>query len=189
MQMDERILKLVDELDAYRKTRDDAWQVPRIEAELLHQIALSSNAKIILEVGTSYGFSGLFWGAAAQRNGGVLHTIDINQKKFDSSRKTFELAGLGKVITNHLGDAAKVLPTIQGPVDIAFLDGSDKHANRTYFDLIWPAIRPGGSVLIDNVTTHKNDLADYVAYVRSRRDAVSAEVAVGNGVEWTIKSR
>ena len=57
-----------------------------IEGDLLYQIALGSGAKLIVEVGTSYGFSGLFWGAALRKTGGVLHTIDISQKKFDSSK-------------------------------------------------------------------------------------------------------
>jgi len=38
------ILAAIDELDALRKTRDDHWQIPRPEGELLHHIALTANA-------------------------------------------------------------------------------------------------------------------------------------------------
>src|SRR5688572_12343098 len=75
MAIDRRIAGVIDEIDSYRKTKDDAWQIPRVEGELLHHIALSANAKVVVEVGTSYGFSGLFWGAALLRTGGRLHTI------------------------------------------------------------------------------------------------------------------
>ena len=34
------ILAIINELDALRGTRDDAWQIPREEGELLHHIAL-----------------------------------------------------------------------------------------------------------------------------------------------------
>lgn len=189
MPLDPQVLKLIDELDALRKSRDDHWQIPRVEGEVLYQIAVASSARLIVEVGTSYGFSGLFWGAAAKFNGGIVNTIDISQKKCDSSRETFRRAGLEKFIVNHLGDAAEVLPTIRGPIDIAFIDGMDKSLSSKYFDLVWPAIRRGGSVLTDNTKSHPDELADYVAYVRSRSDAVSADLPVGNGLEWTIKSR
>ena len=183
-----QILAAIDELDALRKTRDDHWQIPRVEGELLHQIALAANAQVIVEVGTSYGFSALFWGAALKQTGGRLHTIDISEKKFDASKRTFAAAGLADVITNHLGDAKQVLELIAGPLDLAFID-ADKPRCRDYFDMLWPNVRPGGAILTDNATTHRTELADYIKYVRSLRDASSAEVAVGNGIEWTIKRR
>ncbi|HWE97301.1 MAG TPA: class I SAM-dependent methyltransferase [Tepidisphaeraceae bacterium] len=187
MGIDKQILSVIEELDELRKTRDDAWQIPRIEGELLHQFAFASNAKMIVEVGTSYGFSGLFWAAALQRTGGTLHTIDISQKKFDASKDNFRRAGLGDLVVNHLGDAVAVLPTLRGPVDIAFLDGIDKKQSQRYFELIWPALRRGGSVFTDNTKTHPDELADYMKFARSRPDALSTEIPVGNGVEWTVK--
>ncbi len=180
------IVKLIDELDTLRKTRDDAWQIPRTEGELLYHIALASGAKSIVEIGTSYGFSGLFWGAALRHTGGHLHTIDVSEKKFHSSKETFARAGLSGIITNHLGDAHKVLAGITGGVDLAFVD-ADKQSCQEYFDMLWPKIRKGGAILTDNASTHRAELAEYVKHVRSLKDASSTEVAVGNGVEWTIK--
>jgi predicted O-methyltransferase YrrM len=178
--------RLIGELNELGKTRDDAWQISLEEGELLHQIAVSSNARVIVEVGTSYGFSGLFWGEALLRTGGVLHTIDANPAKVESSKKTFAAAGLGVIVTNHLGKAADILATLNGPFDLAFID-ADKDATRAYFDLIWPKLRPGGSIITDNATTHRKELADFVSYVRSLENASSTEVAVGNGIEWTVK--
>ncbi|HEY8668518.1 MAG TPA: class I SAM-dependent methyltransferase, partial [Tepidisphaeraceae bacterium] len=152
----------------------------------LYHIALASNARLIVEVGTSYGFSGLWWGRALQQTGGKLNTIDVSSKKFDSSKETFARAGLSGIITNHLGDANQILARIAGPIDIAFID-ADKPATRGYFDLIWPKIRKGGGVITDNASTHRKELADFVAHVRTLKDASSVEVAVGNGIEWTVK--
>ena len=180
------IIQLMGELESLRKSRDDAWQIPRVEGDLLSHIALASNAKTVVEVGTSYGFSGLFWGAALKQTGGRLHTIDMNPAKVESSKATFRKAGLGDVVVNHQGDAQEVLARIPGPIDIAFID-ADKPSTRGYFDTVWPKVRRGGSVITDNATTHKKELAEFVAYVRSLRDASSVEVAVGNGIEWTVK--
>ena len=49
------------------------------------------------------------------------------------------------------------------------------------------AIRAGGAVITDNATTHRKELAEFAKYVRSLPDAASAEVAIGNGIEWTVK--
>lgn len=185
-QINPQILAMINELDELRNRRDDHWQIPRIEGELLHHIALSSNAKHIVEVGTSYGFSGLWWGAALQLTGGQLHTIDMSRKKYDASRLTFDRAGLTGTIINHLGDAREVISTMEGPFDLAFID-ADKPACRAYFDMIWPKLRRGGSIITDNSTTHREELAEYIGYVRSVPNASSCDVAVGNGIEWTIK--
>lgn len=182
---DAAIAAAIDELDRLR-TRPDAWQIPLVEGQLLHQIALSTQAKLIVEVGTSYGFSGLFWGAALKRTGGHLHTIDKDPKKYDSSKLTFARCGLNERITNHLGDAHDVLPRLPGNIDIAFID-ADKPACRAYFDILWPKLRPGGCILTDNVTSHRANMQEYLDFIRAREDASSVEVAIGNGVEWTIK--
>jgi predicted O-methyltransferase YrrM len=187
VQVDPKLSALLDEVDALRKTHDDTWQIPRIEGELLYQIALAANAKLIVEVGTSYGFSGLFWAAALMQTGGILHTIDISQKKFDASRQHFDRAGVGSRVINYLGDALVELPKINGPIDIVFLDGSEKEASQKYFELVWPKLRAGGSVLTDNTQTHPEELADYMRFTRSRTDATSIELPIGNGVEWTVK--
>jgi predicted O-methyltransferase YrrM len=185
--MTPQIRRLIEELDALGKTREDAWQITLEEGELLHQIALATHARVIVEIGTSYGFSGLFWGAALLHTGGLLHTIDINPAKAESAKKTFATAGLDKIVINHLGAAADVLANLNGPIDLAFID-ADKPSTRAYFDLIWPKLRVGGSVLIDNATTHKEQLADIVSYLRGLPDASSFEVAIGNGVEWIVKT-
>ncbi len=177
----------INELESLRNSRDDHWQIPLVEGQMLHHIALAAEAKYIVEIGTSYGFSGLFWGDALRRTGGRLHTIDIDPRKVESSKATFAKAGLQEVITNHLGNAADVLPQLSDEIDLAFID-ADKPSTRTYFDLLWPKIRPGGCVIIDNATTHREEFKPLIAYLRRLPDATSIEVAIGNGIEWIVKA-
>jgi predicted O-methyltransferase YrrM len=177
---------VMDELDRLR-TRDDAWQIPRPEAEALYDLVLRHQYKLGVEIGTSYGYSGLHFAAALSHTGGKLHTIDISQKKFDASRQAFARAGLSNLIVSHLGDALIVLPTIPGDFDFAFLDAT-KDETRAYFDLVWPRIRPGGVVLTDNITTHP-ELKPYVQFLRGLPDATSHTLEVGNGVEVTQKKK
>ena len=186
---DARLLAVIDELETLAKTRDDAWQVPRVEGQMLYHIALATGARLIVEIGTSYGFSGLWWAAALRQTGGHLVTIDANPKKTEAARQAFVRAGVSDFVTPAQGDARAVLRDgrLPGPVDLAFID-ADKPSTRAYFDLLWPRLRAGGSVLTDNVVTHRQELADFVAHVRSRPDATSVELPVGNGIEWTVKT-
>jgi predicted O-methyltransferase YrrM len=189
MPIDPQILQVIEELDDLRKTRDDHWQIPRAEGEVIFQLAVASGARKVVELGTSYGFSGLFWGAAMKQTGGTLHTIDIDQRKFDLSEETFRRAGLAEVIVNHLGDGMVVAPVIPGPFDMAFIDAFEKKLSQKYFEMLWPKIRVGGSILVDNTSTHPEELADYMRFARTRPDAASTAIPVGNGFEWTIKLR
>lgn len=178
----------IDEVERLGKSRDDASQVPRQQGELLAAFALAHQAKLIVEVGTSYGFSGLWWSAALAITGGRLKTIDVSEKKFTSAKATFAAAGVADRVTSHLGDARQILAGMPDGIDLVFLD-ADKPSTRAYFDLLWPKVRAGGSVLTDNVLSHRHELTPFVDYVRSREDAHSVQIQIGGGLEWTVKLR
>lgn len=169
-----------------RAERHDHWQIPADEGRFLHQLALSVRPRVIIEIGTSYGFSGLHWADVLHRTGGLLHTVDIDERKVRLSREIFAKAGVSHVVANYHGDGAAVIPTLPDAVDLAFID-ADKPNTARYVELLWPKLRAGGSLLIDNATTHRKELAGVVGALRSRPDACSTEVAVGNGVEWAVK--
>ena len=40
--IDPRLLSVIDELETLAKARDDAWQVPRVEGQMLYHIALAT---------------------------------------------------------------------------------------------------------------------------------------------------
>jgi predicted O-methyltransferase YrrM len=178
----------IDEVERLAESRPDASQVSRSVGEFLAATALAHRARLIVEVGTSYGFSGLWWSAALAVSGGHLHTIDVSEKKFSSAKATFAAAGVAERVTNYLGKASEILPSIAGTIDIAFID-ADKSTTQTYFDLLWPKIRVGGAILTDNVISHQKEMGDYVANLRARQDAHSVTVPMRAGVEWTVKLR
>jgi predicted O-methyltransferase YrrM len=176
----------IDEVERLAKPRGDAMQVSREQGELPTAIALAHRAKLIVEIGTSYGFSGMWWSAALARSGGHLHTIDVSEKKHNTSKTTFAAARLADRVTNYLGDAWRILPCLPDGIDVVFID-ADKPSTRAYFDLVWPKIRVGGAVVTDNVISHQGEMAGLVDYVRSRDDAHSVQIPIRAGVEWTVK--
>ncbi|MBV9999257.1 MAG: DUF1442 domain-containing protein [Verrucomicrobia bacterium] len=176
----------IDTLDRLAQTRHDAWQVPRAEGELLAALAIGHQARLVVEVGTSYGFSGLWWSAALALTGGHLHTVDASEKKYTASKAAFAAAGVANRVTSYLGDARQVLTGMPDGIDLVFID-ADKPSTGVYFDLLWPKVRVGGGVLTDNVITHPSELAAFVDTVRARADAHSVQLPVGGGLEWTLK--
>lgn len=103
----------------------------------------------ILEVGTYTGYSAICL-AKGLADDGQLHTIELNDELESIAQKYFQKAGLSEKITQHLGDAKTIIPQLQGPFDLVFLDG-DKRDYIAYFDLVVDQIRPGGIILADNI--------------------------------------
>ena len=114
----------------------------------------------------------------------LVQSFDIVNEKFDTSINS------GSLITAEYAlEQGKDVFAIPGPIDIGFIDAFEKRLSQNYFDLLWPKISVGGSIVVDNTGTHAEELADYVRYARSRSDASSVGIPVGNGFEWTIKLR
>jgi len=164
----------------------DAWAIPRVSAEFLHVLVLAGGHRRGLEIGTSYGYSGLWLGAALMHNGGALTTIDRNSGKVKAARETFSSAGLAETIDVLGGKAGDVLESIEGPFDFVFID-ADKENCRRYFDLVWPQLGHRATIITDNVTTHAHELAEFLAHLRGHPQLCSTLVPIGSGLEVTVK--
>ena len=105
--------------------------------------------KHILEIGTYTGYSALCLAEGLQADG-QIDTIDINEELTDMQRKYFDVSGFGKQIVQHLGNAAEIIPGIEGTFDFVFID-ADKEQYPLYFDLIVDRVRSGGLIIADNV--------------------------------------
>src|ERR1043165_6699280 len=53
-------------------------------------------------------------------------------------------------IKSHVGNAAEIIPRLNGPFDLVFID-ADKVAYGLYYDLVIEKVRPGGFIFADNV--------------------------------------
>lgn len=105
--------------------------------------------KHILEIGTYTGYSAICLAEGLQPNG-QLQTIDVNEELVSLQRKYFEKSGFGELIIQHLGDAQKIIPSLNFSFDLVFID-ADKENYSNYFDLVLPKMNNGGLILSDNV--------------------------------------
>lgn len=82
--------------------------------------------------------------------GGVLHTLEVNEELAPQLQETFSAYSGPGTIQLHIGEALQIIPTLTGIFDLVFID-ADKKNNLAYFEKIIDRVRPGGLIVIDNV--------------------------------------
>lgn len=116
---------------------------------MLQMFSKMIRPKNILEIGTFTGYSAICLAQGLQE-GGVLHTIDINEEFSDIINRYVRLAGLEGKIRLHIGPAVNILPALKEPFDLVFID-ADKENYSAYYDLVFPQVKQGGYIIADNV--------------------------------------
>lgn len=157
----------------------------------------SINAKKILEIGMSVGYSGLWFADAVMsstQSDGQIITIDREKFKIDKAMQNFEEAGVDSLIKIREGEAKKILHEIkeefgENYFDFIFID-ADKESYIEYFDLCLPLVRKGGIIGADNILfpeRFNEMMADYLSHVRNNPNVQSVTVPIDNGEEITFK--
>jgi len=183
----EKLAKLGEDNDARETARPKRLlNITRDTGRLLWIIVRAMNAKRILEVGTSNAFSTVWLADAARSTNGRVTTLEINPDKVALARANLATAKLDRLVEIIQGNATETLVAIPGPFDIVFLD-ADRPSYLTYLELVVPKLRPGGLLIADNVTSHPQELQDYLARVKSHPQLFSVTVPIGNGEEIALK--
>jgi predicted O-methyltransferase YrrM len=194
--------RLEKDIDYENSHRDEVPSEKRLNCiskniGTFYNIMLKSiNAKKILEIGMSVGYSGLWFADAIMSNtqDGQIITIDKEKFKIDSATRNFEEAGVSSLIKIREGEARKILREIkkefgENYFDFIFID-ADKESYIEYFDLCLSLVRKGGIIAADNILLPErfNEMmADYLSHVRNNPNVQSVTVPIDNGEEVTIK--
>lgn len=120
-----------------------------LQGRILSMLSHMIQPQRILELGTYTGYSAicLAEGLAAK---GTLITIDKNKELADMVEHYLSQAHIRDRVDFRVGPALEIIPTLQGPFDLVFLD-ADKGNYSRYFDLIIDMVPAGGFILADNV--------------------------------------
>jgi caffeoyl-CoA O-methyltransferase len=118
------------------------------QGTLLRMISGMMKPMKILEIGTFTGYSAICLASGLQEDG-VLHTIEINPEMEDFAMKYFREAGMEHKIHMHIGAALEIIPTIEGPFDLVFID-ADKENYTRYLELVLDNLSKDGLILADN---------------------------------------
>ncbi|MDR2215151.1 MAG: class I SAM-dependent methyltransferase [Nevskiaceae bacterium] len=160
-------------------------------AQLCVDLIVGRNAQIIVELGTSYGFSTLFLAEAARRTGGKVFTYEIHPDKQRYAQQHIEMAGLSAQVEWRLGDAVALLASQPGPIDFVLLD-LWKDLYIPCLDAFYPQLATNGVIVADNMLYPEFSRAEGAAYraaVRTRTDIEAVLLPIGQGIDLACRSR
>jgi len=159
---DEEEKKILSVLEDMRLNQSRGMMnVPREDGRLLRLFTEAAGAKHVVEIGTSNGYSGIWFCLALRTTGGKLTTHDIDEGRAALAHENFKRAGVDNLVTLVFGDAHETVTRLKGPIDILFLD-ADKPGYTDYLNKLLPLVRPGGLILAHNVDSTGQDFIDAV---------------------------
>jgi len=122
--------------------------VSAAEGKLLQWLVGVLNPKLIVEIGTLYGYSTI-WMARALAPESRIISLEYNPDHAHIARDHVHSAGLSSRIEIKHGDAKEILKTLDVTPDLVFID-ADKPGYKTYLDWAMKAVRVGGVIIGDN---------------------------------------
>jgi predicted O-methyltransferase YrrM len=194
--MNPRLSAFIDELYASGVAHDSAQpnrllkhrNLEPATARLLSLTVRIAAARRVVEIGTANGFSTIWLADAVGDVGGHVVSVDtaIHDEAHANLRRADALhPGLVTRVEFRQEDGGAYLARLaDGSVDLLFLD-----AERTEYLGWWPhpvrVVRPGGVLAIDNVLSHPDEVAPFLAFMAREATLVGTTVAVGKGLHLT----
>ncbi len=157
-----------------------------VQGRVLSMISHMVRPMRILEIGTYTGYSALCLAEGLQP-GGTLITIDINEELTPMVQQAIASAGMQDRIDVRIGNAANIIPQLEGTFDLVFID-ADKIQYAHYFDLVIDRVPVGGYILADNVLWSGKILDAHKDKDTAAIDAFNKKVHADPRVETVILS-
>jgi len=120
--------------------------VDRLVGRLLFVLTKLKKPKLIVELGSGYGYSG-YWFVRALGRGRVV-LIDHSERNIDYAEKTFRKKGLSRKAEFRVGNAMKIAQEY-GNIDILFID-IDKHQYLHALKTLLPNLNRNALIIADN---------------------------------------
>jgi len=182
---EKKILSVLDDMD--RNQRGGNMNVPMEDGRILRLLTEAIGAKHVVEIGTSNGYSGIWFCLALRANGGKLTTHDIDEGRAAMARENFKRAGVDNIVTLVMGDAHETVKNIKEPIDVLFID-ADKPGYIDYLRKLLPLVRPGGLILGHNVNMG-SQMQDYIKAITTDANLETIFQGQGQDLSITLKKR
>ena len=188
--MDTKLMTLLDQLHRHGVDHD-ATKADRLDrmrnlepdsAALLALLVRAVNARRLLELGTSNGYSTIWLADALRDNGGTMLTVDLDASRSAMAAENLQKAGLDETVELRVQDArAALTDSPDASWDMILLD-----AERSHYAGYWPdlvrVLRPGGLLAVDNVRSHADEVSELRTLVSADERVTEALVPTGAGV-------
>ena len=200
-----RVLKRLENKSNYEEKNFD--KIPHDERMLAitkdtgifyNTILRMQKPKRILEIGTSTGYSSLWFADAVLGLKTKILTIEQSQKKIEMATRNFKSAGVSKIIQIKQGNAKDILNQMlkefrknksKKYFDFIFID-ADKEEYRFYFDASLKLLKKGGIIAADNIIYPERFqmyIKKYMDYVYTKKNIQTSIIPIGNGQQISIK--
>ena len=151
-------------------------------AKLLNILIRTKQAKNILEIGTSTGYSTLWLANAAKATSGYITTLEIDEARTNIAKANASSFELNEWIDFKIGDAKAYLHECRDEFDFILVD-----AERDAYCDYWPDLQRllkanGGLMIVDNVISHAYEVEKFIKVVKQHPSFISTTLAVGAGL-------
>lgn len=212
MIVDERLVTYINSLDKgnteildeiEKEALENFVPIIRKEMQSFMKLLLAMQRPMrILEVGCAVGFSAILMAEYAPE-GTKIVTIENYDKRIPVARANFKKAGKEEQITLLEGDAAEILPTLDEPFDMIFMDAA-KGQYINFMPEVLRLLKPNGVLISDNVlqdgdiieshyvverrnrTIYKR-MREYLYELTHRDDLVTCVLPIGDGITMSTK--
>ena len=163
-----------------------------IEARLLEGLIVAIRARNVLEIGTFTGATALALAEALPAEG-RLTTLEFDEELAAIARRHLEASPHGAKVDLRVGDARQIVPELEGPFDLVFIDAWKQHY-VDYYEAVVPKLAEHGLIVADNVVWYglpfqpdANDaetegVRRFVAHVQRDSRTHNALLTVGDGL-------
>ncbi|MEW6436543.1 MAG: class I SAM-dependent methyltransferase [Pseudomonadota bacterium] len=194
--MDQNISAILDEYHALIRQQQDGNEAPAPDGRdrllravgpdtgrLINILARSLPRPKILEIGTSFGYSGIWLAEAARASGGRVVTLELHDYKSAFAQDMATKAGLADYIDFKIGDALAIIETLPFGFDFVLLD-LWKDLYVPCLEAFYPKLNAGAIIVADNmIRPATEDVKHYAKAVRAKPDIASVLLPVGSGIE------
>lgn len=138
-----------------------------IKGKIITGIIQKYKPRNILEIGTLYGYSAILMADTLKGADEKVVTIEIDKSIAGIARKNIADASLLNKIDVIVGNALDEIPGLNSKFDLLFLDAA-KNEYLKYLELAQKNdLKRGTIVVADNVEISKNEMRNYLEYVRN----------------------
>ena len=123
----------------YVERNDKAMLSGFYQGRLLAMFSKMIAPRRILEIGTYMGYSALCLAEGLIEDGKII-TLDMQPETHEIAKQFWAKSDFNNKIDGRLGDATKIIPTLDETFDLVFID-ADKPNYANYFDLVFPKMR------------------------------------------------
>ena len=197
MTPDTHLLDVVRKIEAFGRSNDSReterarrmLNLERDTAELIHILVRSSRRKRILEIGTSNGYSAIWFADALRGIPGSqrLITLERDREKVEQARLNIASAGLSDRIEILEGSATELVKTLPGPFDCVFFD-ADRISAPEQLRLLLPKLENDALLLADNILSHPEEVAGYLKEFDHLSEFVTTTATIGKGLHIAYRS-